>query len=144
MKSGESKVILGRVPLPIVKKFQLEDLDDEIIMWKDRLEYIEKHREEYSSHEDYLLNIRSIPDIVNNPDYVGINPDGSGIEFVKKINSFSMVAVRISNSGQLIFRSLYPISESKLKNRMNSGRWVSVEDIYDEYDSKKSIDEEVF
>jgi len=122
-------------------KFGLDSCSREIVMWDDRLSYIEKHKEDYEDDEQYEAHVSSIPDIVNSPDYVGLNPNGSGIEFVKKIDDLSMVAIRINQRGNLVFRSLYPISETKLENRVNSGRWLPISDILSVED--EAIDGEV-
>lgn len=94
------------------------------------MEYLEKHRLEFVDDNDFYDNINGIPNIVNYPDFIGLNPNGSGIEFVKKANTNTMVAIRVSKTGSLAFRSMYPITEIKLANRLNSGRWIPIENLY--------------
>lgn len=150
LKNGEKKVVLGHLSEAVAKKFGLESCSRKIVMWDDRLSYIEKHKEDYENDEQYEAHVNSIPDIVNSPDYVGLNPNGTGIEFVKKIDDLSMVAIRINRQRNLVFRSLYPISETKLENRVNSGRWLPFSDIisieananHDEV-VEKTIDEKI-
>ena len=130
LRDGENLVVLGELPSHIVDYFNLKLTDSRIVMWRDRLEYLEKHRFEFIDDKDFYDNIIGIPNIVNCPDFIGINPNGSGIEFVKKVNSNTMVAIRVSKTGNLAFRSMYPITEIKLANRLNSGRWIPIVNLY--------------
>ena len=130
LRDGENFVVLGELPSVFADYFKLKLIDNRIVMWRDRLEYIEKHRSEFINDKDFYDNIISIPNIVNCPDFIGVNPNGRGIEFVKKMNSNTMVAIRVSKTGNLAFRSMYPITEVKLANRLNSGRWIPIENLY--------------
>ncbi|MCT4611935.1 MAG: PBECR2 nuclease fold domain-containing protein [Clostridia bacterium] len=122
--SGKKRVNIGAISIKTAKMLNMDIEYKNIIMWKDRLSHIEKHKLEYISVNQYELHINMIPDIISEPDYIGKSKNGNGIEFIKKIDEISMVAVRVNNKNELFFRSLYPISKSKLANRIKSGRWM--------------------
>lgn len=77
-----------------------------------------KHMKEKAS----LLS--DIPVTIQDPDYIGHNPkESDSIELVKVIQQNVMVCVKLdSKNGYLYVASIYTISGSKLRNRLNSGR----------------------
>lgn len=78
----------------------------------------QRHPADYAKYGNY------IPEILNHPDYVGINPNDNSIAFVKEFEidgEFVKVAVRISSSGILFARSLYIITDSKINNYIKKG-----------------------
>lgn len=60
--------------------------------------------------------------ILKNPDYVGYNSNNNGIEYIKRIDELTLVAIRLKAKGDLFLRSVYPISETKLQNGINQNR----------------------
>ncbi len=76
-------------------------------------------------HANYVNYIGNIPDIINNPDYIGTNTkEPNSIELIKVYPQDNIqIAVKLDISqNSLYVASLYPISQSKLNNRLNSGR----------------------
>lgn len=66
---------------------------------------------------------QSIPDIISNPDYVGINPtEPNSVELVKVFSDNILVAIKLDRWGNLSFSSIYDIKPGKLENRLASGR----------------------
>lgn len=77
-----------------------------------------KHPKEYIKYSQY------IPDILREPDYVGLNPKDSSIEYVKEFkidNEFVKVAVRVAQSGNYFVRSLYVLNPNRVKNFIQNG-----------------------
>ena len=72
--------------------------------------------------ESYNKSIELLPQIIQNPDYVGYNSKNNGIEYIKRVNELTLVAVRLKSKGDIFFRSIYPISETKLQNGINKNR----------------------
>ncbi|MGJ9381541.1 PBECR2 nuclease fold domain-containing protein [Salipaludibacillus sp. CF4.18] len=99
-----------------------------IILWRDRLKYIEKHKKDFSSEEEWRFHCEFIPEIIMNPDYFGLHPDGKSIQFIKKIDRDMICGVKTSDEGDWIFRTSYPIKQKKLQNYLESGRIKSVEE----------------
>jgi len=65
-----------------------------------------------------------IPDILASPDYVGLNPKDTSIEYVKEFweqDEYVKVAVRVSLSGCLFVRSLYVLNKHKVKIFIRNG-----------------------
>jgi hypothetical protein len=80
----------------------------------------DKHPKDF---EKYYMHI---PEIIRDPNYVGINPKDSSLEYVKefKINyEFVKTAIRISCNGIFFVRSMYSISPSKSTEFLRIGRF---------------------
>lgn len=90
-----------------------------ILLGKSNIQHMtQSHPEDYARYGQY------IGDILDSPDYVGINPKDNSIEYVKEFcinNEFVKVAVRISNSGTLYARSLYVLNTNRVRNFVKSG-----------------------
>lgn len=80
--------------------------------------HVQKHQKEKAS---IMLDI---PTVIQAPDYIGCHPkEPNSIELVKKFQENVMVCVKLdSKNGYLYVASVYTISESKLQNRLYSGR----------------------
>ncbi len=78
-----------------------------------------------SSHPaDYIKYKDEIPRILATPDYVGINPKDSSIEYVKEYmvnNEFVKVAVRISAGNKYYARSIYVLNANRVRNYIVKG-----------------------
>ncbi len=70
--------------------------------------------------------MENIPLIINSPDYVGYNKNNNSIEYIKKIDELTLVAIRIKQKGDLFLRSIYPISKVKLKNKIIAKEYKKV------------------
>ena len=110
---------IGELTPDIINILGLNDKPRNIMMWADILEHCEKHKCDFESEQDYLKTIKSIPTIVQNPDYVGLHPDGKSIQYIKKITDNCIVGI---TTNSLSFRTIYPIKESKLNNYIDSNR----------------------
>ena len=76
-------------------------------------------------HYKCLKYIDYIPDIIENPDYVGINPNEKyeSIELVKKFDDNVLLGIKLDSEGQYFYVStMFDIQESKLERRLHSGR----------------------
>ncbi|WP_139492564.1 PBECR2 nuclease fold domain-containing protein [Brevibacillus dissolubilis] len=66
-----------------------------------------------------------IPDIIQNPDYIGQNPkEPNSIELVKQISDSILLAIKIDPSGYLFISTFYDLknAENKVQKRLRSGR----------------------
>lgn len=75
-------------------------------------------------HPGFEKYISDIPDIINSPDYIGVNPkEADSVELIKLLDDNILVAVKLDkNDNRLFVASLYNVSNAKLQNRLNSGR----------------------
>jgi len=83
-----------------------------------------------SSHPaDYQKYGADLTEILNNPDYIGINKKDGSIEFVKEYfvnNEFVKVAVRVSSGNQYYARSLYILNNNRVQNFIAKGTLIKV------------------
>jgi len=76
-------------------------------------------------HFNCLKHISSISDIIENPDYIGVNPneDGDTIELIKILNKNILVGIKLnSDENYLYVSTMHEIQDSKLNRRLHSGR----------------------
>lgn len=93
--------------------------DNNIYIGDSNIEHIKK------SHPlDYLKYKDEIPNILANPDYVGINKKDNSIEYVKEYkidNDFVKVAVRVSTKNKLYARSMYILNKKRVQTFIQKG-----------------------
>lgn len=110
--------IVGKLTSEVIKAFGLDyEEGKEISLSLRRKRHMEKHRDEFS---DFDETFESIDEIISNPDFVGLHPNGKSLEYVKKIDGNVLVAVRLGDN--LDVQTMYVVKESKLQNYINSGR----------------------
>jgi hypothetical protein len=121
LNAGFTSIIIGKLSKEIIALLKLNRSECNIILWEDRFKYIEKHIQDFESEEEFRKHISLIPDIIENPDYVGRHPKDNSIRYIKRINELMIVAIRIKDKGNLAFRSAYPITESQLDDHLRHG-----------------------
>lgn len=79
-----------------------------------------------SKHERCLKYIDYIPDIIEQPDYIGINPNENGtesIELIKRYRDNVMIGIKLDKDKDYLYVStMHDIQESKIQRRLYSGR----------------------
>ncbi|MCM1298108.1 MAG: PBECR2 nuclease fold domain-containing protein [Firmicutes bacterium] len=75
-------------------------------------------------HPDCLQYLDYISDIIENPDYIGINPsEPNSIELIKRFDLDIQIAIKLNADNDYYYvASLYNISPSKIQNRLKNGR----------------------
>ena len=75
-------------------------------------------------HPNEVGNLEYISDVIKSPDYVGRNPkEPNSIELVKIIENNVMVCIKLDRADDYLFvASVFNITDSKLENRLKSGR----------------------
>lgn len=102
----------------------------DILIWDNRIEYTEKHKGNFKKADEYYRALEDIPNIIENPDYIGLPPHDDSIQYIKVYNSIIIVAIRISNKGKVSYRTMYPILEGQLKDYLKKNRaWKYKENI---------------
>lgn len=117
---------IGELHKKIIDLLQLNMKPRNIKMGYDRISHCNKHKNDFNSEQSYNKSIESIPIIIEKPDYVGYNKKNDSIEYIKRIDELTLVAVRLKTKGDLFLRSVYPISEIKLKNKIISKEYKKV------------------
>ena len=75
-------------------------------------------------HPNCVSYIEKIAEIIQSPDYVGMNSkEPSSIELVKKYDENILIAIKLDkDSNGLYVASLYEVKDSKISKRLHSGR----------------------
>ena len=111
---------IGIVNKKVIKLLNLDN-DEElpIILGDTNIEHMKRQHP-----DDYKKYGERIGEIINNPTYVAKNPNQGSIEYIKeyKIDSeFILVAVRISNKGTMFAKTMFKMTERKIKIYLNNG-----------------------
>lgn len=93
-----------------------------ILLLANRIEYTEKHKGNFQTADEYYECLKNITNIIDNPDYLGLPPHDDSIQFIKRMGRAIIVAVRISNKGNLSYRTMYPITDSQLNDYLRKNR----------------------
>lgn len=83
---------------------------------------LQKHVKKHQKEKATIMS--DIPTVIREPDYIGCNPkEPDSVELVKKFGENVMVCVKLDSKNEYLYvASVYTVSESKLNNRLNSGR----------------------
>lgn len=75
-------------------------------------------------HYNALKYIDYLPEIISNPDYVGIDPkEPDSVEFVKVYKDNIWVGIKLYKDGDYYYVStMYDVQEAKISRRLYSGR----------------------
>ena len=67
-----------------------------------------------------------IPDIIEHPDYIGVNPNENGtksIELIKRYRDNVMIGIKLDSDNDYLYVStMHDIQEKKIERRLFSGR----------------------
>lgn len=79
-----------------------------------------------SRHAKCLKYIDYIPDIISNPDYIGVNPnetETTSIELIKRYKDNVLIGIKLDQENEYLYVStMHDITESKIQRRLYSGR----------------------
>ncbi len=79
-----------------------------------------------SNHGKCLRHIDYIPDIIEKPDYIGVNPNENGtksIEPIKRYRDNVMIGIKLDADNDYLYVStMHDIQEKKIERRLFSGR----------------------
>lgn len=116
---------IGKLSNDVINTLGLDCESREIYLWGARInEHCEKHKNEYSSSLAYYEAIENIPKIIKNPDYVGISKNNGNIQYIKKLTDYSLLVVKVAKGKEgLLFRTIYPITDGKLKTNIKNGNY---------------------
>ena len=79
-----------------------------------------------SKYQNCLKYIDYIPDIIENPDYAGVNPNekkNSSFELIKRYKDNVMIGIKLDKDGDYLYvATMHEVQESKIIRRLHSGR----------------------
>ena len=128
-ENGKNFISLGKIR-PEIVSFLIEkepslsgqlNSETEILFWKDRLRHTELHKDDFFSDNEFYNYLERIPFIISNPDYISVHKKDNSISFIKDFSAHVSVAIRISSSGSLSYRTMYPITDAQLNNYISKG-----------------------
>ena len=101
-----------------IEKFVLDESykDKTIALYDDRINHIERHREDFTNPLFLDIVFRDLSLIVSNPDFISEDKKNNSLQIVKKMEDNVLVAVRISSGPILKIKTIYPINETKYNN----------------------------
>lgn len=112
--------MVGRYKNEWSEILDLEIEGQEIYMHKGLKKHIEQR------HPDCLEYLDLLPDIINNPDYIGINPQerpNESIELIKQYDSNILIGIKVDIKNDYLYvATLHELNEYKIKQRLYSGR----------------------
>jgi len=123
------KIEVGKVSQEVIDLLGITDLvaDTPIVIWADRIKYIKKHINDFESEKQFEIYVEMIPELISEPDYVGLHPNEEGIEYVAVLRKEVLIGIRFkSNANELAIRSFYPLVEGKLDAYIQKGRFIEV------------------
>lgn len=128
IRKKNENIKIGELSEEVINTLSLNCKPQNIYLWGARIdEHCEKHKCEYSSPTAYDEAIKNIPNIINNPDYVAINPKNGNVQYIKRLMDISLVGIKITKGSKgLIFRTIFPITESKLNNNIKNGIYKKI------------------
>lgn len=123
-----SKVnIIGRFSKKIIDLLNLDIPENTNIYIGDQNR---EHMNKKHPH-DYFYYNHLIPDIISNPDYVGIEHKNNSIEYIKEVsidpNVIIKIAIRVSSNDKYFVRTMYNISDHKIQSALSKGYLLKVE-----------------
>ena len=112
---------LGVIGTDIVEKFNLSVSPDTPIYigLNNRIHMENNHGDIYREYSDCM------GEIIKFPDYVGVNPHDSSLEYYKSYGDITLhikLAVRPTKSGVYFAKTMYDINEHSLKSYLEKGR----------------------
>lgn len=112
---NKSKKMLYKITDEYIETFGLGESykDKTIALYDDRINHIERHREDFTDPLFLDIVFRDLSLIVSNPDFISEDKKNNSLQIVKKMEDNVLVAVRISSGPILKIKTIYPINETK-------------------------------
>ena len=109
--------VVGKLQQEIIDLLGLTLVAGDILMYPGAIKHIQRKRP-----DDFEKYFQLIPEIISEPDYVGVHPDEpDSVEFVKALDDDVLVAVKLAPEGYLFLSSMYALTPAKVPKRLKSG-----------------------
>ena len=108
--------------------FRILKLDDSIDIVKVNMENLKNHLEK-RNHDNMIKYLSRISELLENPDYIGINPRerGRSIEYVIQLDENVLIGIKLDYKNEYFYiATMHEISELKLNQRIKNGRLKSL------------------
>lgn len=122
----EKDIFVGNYNEQFNKILNINIVPNKIMRSKGLISHLIKRK-----HFIALKYIDFIPEIIKNPDYIGVNPNennNNSIELVKCFKDNILLGIKVSpNKDELYVSTMFDIPNSKLKRRLHSKRLVPID-----------------
>lgn len=140
MRKRKEKKVVGVLEKNIIDKWILDEPNDLKIYQSIGLyKHIFKHIEEYSSIDSANYTVDHIEDVIANPEYVSFNPKQNSIEYYKTLLEPVSVVVQKDDQNLLYVASVYPVTETKIKNRKQKEDIIIQDRLLEKYRYKEPV-----
>lgn len=93
---------------------------------------IKKHGKQLTKKVKHNI-IETMEEIINDPDYIGLDKlrgENGSLELIKKVDNSLLLGLEVDEEEHYIYvATMYPITQSKINARLNSGRLISCNDV---------------
>ena len=117
---------IGELSQDIIDLLALNQKPRDIIMSIERIYHCDMHKNDYESISSYDKSLKLIPEIIHSPDFINLNTKNNSINYIKKIDDLTLVAIKIVAKGSLQFRTMFPITPQKLEYNLKLGKYLEV------------------
>ena len=111
---------IGKLDEKVIKLLNLNYMENkEIYIGEKNIEHMKRQHP-----GDYKKYGKDIYNIIKNPTYVAKNPNQGSIEYIKEYkikNEFVLVAVRVTNNERLFVRTMFVMTERKIRIYLEKG-----------------------
>jgi hypothetical protein len=113
--SGQT--VIGYIDQSVINLLGLQIISGTpILVGPSNIEHMKKnHPEDFEKYFSELTNILS------SPDHVIPNPKDGSLQYIKKLDEFILVAVRVSGGGKFFSKSLYKMGHDKIERFNKNG-----------------------
>lgn len=125
LESGFTYIKIGELTEDVINLLGLSHPQNDIVMWEDKFQYIQKHMKDFQSEESFKSCISQIPEVIAQPDYIGLHPTKQSIEYIKRIDELFIVAIRIKN-GKLALKTAFRLTEEQLQDYISSNTVIKM------------------
>lgn len=125
LKKYNQNIKIGELTQKTIEILELDYKPQNIYLWGPRIEeHCEKHKKEYLSEKNFYEAVQNIPEIIKNPDYVGIHTKNGNVQFIKELSEISLVGVKVMHGNKgLIFRTIFPLTRDKVEHNIRMGAY---------------------
>ena len=119
-KGSKMNKQIGKLDKKIIKLLGLPYKEGmQIILGDSNIEHMKRqHLHDYNKYG------KDIEEIIKNPTYIAKNPNQGSIEYIKEYkinNEFVLVAVRVTNKGNLFAKTLFVMTKRKINIYLKNG-----------------------
>lgn len=116
--NNKNTAIVGTISEVVVNEWNLINIVGKQIYKKAGFyKHISKHINQFKSLKSYETAVSNIENIILSPDLISYNETNKSLEYFKFLEEYVCLCVNIEDKDSILISSLFPVSESKFKNK---------------------------